>query len=121
MTKAAVQDYIDEQVEEDADTENERRSLRQLLEDLPVPGTFPTYGDLQIDALGNLWAQDFLAPGEDTPRWTIFSSDGHVLGRISTPPRTRVLEIGGDYLLTRYVDEIDVEFVRLYALECPSL
>lgn len=27
VTKAAVQNYIDEQVEEDADTENERRSL----------------------------------------------------------------------------------------------
>jgi len=121
VTNAALQDYIDEQVEEDASTENARRSLRQLLEDLPVPETFPAYADLQTDALGNVWAQDFLAPGEDTPQWTIFSPDGHVLGRISTPPRTRVLEIGTDYLLTRYVDEMDVEFVRLYALQRPAL
>ncbi len=121
VPNAAVQAYIEEQVEEDADTDNARRSLRLVLENLPVPETFPTYGDLQIDALGNLWAQDFLAPGEDTPRWTIFTPDGHVLGRISTPPRTRVLEIGRDYLLTRYIDEMDVEFVRLYRLRRPSL
>ncbi|MCH7562778.1 MAG: hypothetical protein IH968_03035 [Gemmatimonadetes bacterium] len=86
-----------------------------------MPETFPAYADLQTDALGNVWAQDFLAPGEDTPRWTIFSPDGHVLGRIGTPPHTRVLEIGTDYLLTRYVDEMDVEFVRLYALHRPAL
>lgn len=121
MTDTDIKGYIEEQVAEDADTQNERRSLRQLLEDLPVPKTFPAYGDLKTDALGNLWAQDFLAPGEESPRWTIFSPDGHVLGRISTPPRTRVLEIGRDYLLTRYIDEMDVEFVRLYALQRPSL
>jgi hypothetical protein len=118
---ADVRGYIEEQVAEDAESDNERRALRQLLEDLPVPETFPAYNDLQIDALGNLWAADYLAPGEDTPRWTVFSPDGHVLGRISTPARTRVLEIGRDYLLTLYVDEMDVEFVRLYALRRPPL
>lgn len=85
VTNAAVQDYIDEQVAEDADTDNERRSLRQLLEDLPVPETFPAYADLQIDALGNLWAQDFLAPGEGTPQWTIFSPDGRPTDRGHLP------------------------------------
>ncbi|MFV2007303.1 MAG: hypothetical protein ACC667_07640 [Longimicrobiales bacterium] len=121
VTDADVRGYIEEQVAEDADSDNERRALRQLLEELPVPKTFPAYNDLQIDRLGNLWAADYLAPGEDTPRWTVFSPDGHVLGRISTPLRTRVLEIGRDYLLTLYVDEMGVEFVRLYALQRPPL
>lgn len=121
VTDAHVQAYIEEQVAEDAETDNERRSLRELLETLPVPETFPAYADLQTDALGNLWAQDYLAPGDDEPRWTIFSPDGHVLGRTNTPPRTRVLEIGRDYVLVSYIDELEVEFVRLYALHRPVL
>ncbi len=32
------------------------------------------------------------------------------------PNRFRVIEIGSDYVLVRYTDELDVEYLRVYRL-----
>ena len=50
------------------------------------------------------------------PRWTVFDPRGRMLGTIETPGSGRVTEIGEDYLLGIWTDELDVEQVRMYRL-----
>ena len=46
----------------------------------------------------------------------IFDPDGRVLGRLETPVGLEVFEVGADYVLGRYRDDFDVEFVQLWDL-----
>jgi hypothetical protein len=94
-----------------------RQSLERLFQDIPFPSTFPAFSDLQVDPLGNLWVGDVDWPGDDGRRWTVFGPDGLALGAVETPAGVTVREIGRDYVLGTWRDELDVEHVRLYALQ----
>ena len=52
--------------------------------------------------------------------WTVFDPAGRMLGELSTPPRFQVIQIGDDYVLGVWKDDLDVEHVRLYALAKPG-
>ncbi len=84
----------------------------------PFPATLPAFQSLALDAEGHLWVETFQAPG-DPPgpsRWKVFDPEGHYLGDVTMPERFQPLEIGGDYVLGLWKDDLDVEHVRLYAL-----
>ncbi|UCF19485.1 MAG: hypothetical protein JSU87_16435 [Gemmatimonadota bacterium] len=76
----------------------------------------PAYSDIVVDLEGNLWVGEYRRPGDDQPRWTVFDPDGVMLGIVETPQRFRIFEIGGDYVLGRGVDELDVEHIHVYRL-----
>ena len=97
-------------------TENEARQLRALLAEMPFPAEFPPYQSLTADAAGHLWVQDYLGPGDEAPSWTVLDPQGRAVARLTTPPRTRLLEIGEDYLVGRSVDELDVESLTVWRL-----
>ena len=46
----------------------------------------------------------------------MFDSEGLYLGVVETPPRFRIYEIGSDYLLGGWKDDLDVDHVRMYEL-----
>jgi hypothetical protein len=94
-----------------------RQSLERLYQDIPFPARFPAFEDLQVDPLGDLWVRDVARPGDERRRWVVFAPDGLVLGAVETPPGLTVREIGRDYVLGTWSDELDVEHVRLYALQ----
>jgi hypothetical protein len=71
------------------------------------------------DALGYLWVADFNPPGDDNSAWTIFDPAGVLSGRVTTPRDFGILEVGVDYLLGVYRDELGVEYLHQYALERP--
>ena len=48
--------------------------------------------------------------------WDILDPEGRWLGTIQTPTRLTIFEIGSDYVLGRYRDELDIEKVRLHTL-----
>ena len=48
--------------------------------------------------------------------WQGFGRDGKPAGSFLVPGRFRVFEIGRDYVLGKWWDELDVEHVQLYAL-----
>jgi hypothetical protein len=98
-----------------------RQRTERMFADMPLPGTFPAFGDLMADPDGHLWVLDYPRPGEDARRWTVFSSEGRALGFVATPPGLRVLEIGRDHVLGVWLDDLDVEHVRLYRLEREEL
>ncbi|HSG82474.1 MAG TPA: hypothetical protein VLC48_09495, partial [Gemmatimonadota bacterium] len=89
-------------------------------EDLPLPEHLPVYQGLFVDDLGYLWVEQYRLPWEDPPQWEIFDPEGRWLGRVTTPRRFRLFQIGRDFILGRHRDEIGVERVRLYSLLKPE-
>ncbi len=100
---------------EDAD-ENWRRRQERMFQDMPIPSTLPAFADLQTDPDGNLWVLDVFTPSDSVRRWAVFAPDGLLQGTVETPPAVRVLEIGRDYVLGTWADELGVQYVRLYRL-----
>ena len=96
-----------------------RRRLEQTYNGVTYPGTMPAYGELKVDADGNVWVGDYRAPGDDQPIWTVFNGSGRLLGRLPTPPGLTIYEIGSDYLLGMQRDAEDVERVVVLPLLKP--
>jgi len=115
IAPAELQRYKAEELE-DADATFRHEAARNL-EEMPYPATYPAFADVLVDRAGQLWVLDYPRPGNDERRWVVYTPDGHALGTVTTPPAVRVLEVGGDYLLGVWQDELDVEYVRLYRLD----
>lgn len=56
---------------------------------------------------------------DDAPRWTVFDTEGRMLGTLGTPRSLRLDEIGDDYLLGVFRDRLDVEHVRMHRISKP--
>jgi len=105
---------------EGADDDNERRMIRRRWEDIPIPATLPAYESLGIDRVGNLWVKLFEVPGVPERTWSVFAREGEWLGDITLPDRFRPLEIGDDYVIGRFSDELDVEHIQIWELVKPA-
>jgi hypothetical protein len=92
---------------------------RQLWEAVPVAEHLPAYEQILLDRAGNFWTAEYLVLDE-TPIWQVFGPDGRWLGSVSMPSGGRVSEIGEDYVLGTWQDEMDVETVRMYGLVKPG-
>lgn len=82
---------------------------------------FPTFSQLVVDELGNVWAQVYrwFDMGGDR-MWMVFDRDGRYLGEVVTPYALTVFEIGADYLLGHMSDGRGAEAVYIYGLEKPE-
>lgn len=84
--------------------------------DTPHAETLPAFEALLLDSEGCLWVEDTHIPGEALRTWTVFDEEGAPLTRLSLPVDNRVLDIGIDFVLARFEDELGVEYVRSYPL-----
>jgi hypothetical protein len=92
----------------------------RLLRSLPVPEFMPPYERVLIDRVGYVWVAGYRATSDEPQIWRIFEPEGRYLGELKFPNELEVFEIGDDYLLGRWVDELEVEYVHLYELEKPG-
>ena len=76
---------------------------------------FPAWSRLRVDAARNLWVERYPRPGEAST-WLSFDITGKPIGTVTLPARFRLLEPGQDYVLGVWVDEEDVQHVRMYRL-----
>ena len=77
----------------------------------------PAYSAFRVDAMDLLWVKDYPRASSKTVRWSVFGSDGTLVGRVMLPSTLEVFEIGRDYILGRFVDvEVAIPQVHLYAL-----
>jgi hypothetical protein len=79
----------------------------------------PFYEAALLDDEGNLWVDEFQPPPSALPTWTVFDADGRMLGAVSMPDRFRPMQIGADFVLGVWSDDLDVQHVRMYRLEKP--
>jgi len=106
--RPVTQDQLDEL--------SHRGSGTGVWREIPIPETMPAYGQFLGDADGNLWVQEYRV-GDEPEHWAVFDPRGRFLGIVEMPGPGRVTEIGSDYVLGVWTDELDVEQVRLYGLE----
>ena len=115
VTSSALERFKQQELE-DYDDDNTRRNAARRLSEMPVAETMPAYDDLEIDIGGNIWIREYAWDDGDQPRWTVFDPDGRMLGDVLLPPSFRVTQIGEDYVLGVWRDELEVEHVRMYEL-----
>ncbi len=116
VTAEDIERYKEERLANAGGDGPPRDFLEQSLAHMPFPETYPAHGSLVVDAAGNLWVEGYRRPGDERPRWTVFDSTGRMLGLVETPERFTIHQIGPDFVLGRWADEVDVEHVRLYQL-----
>jgi hypothetical protein len=90
--------------------------FRSSFRDLPHADFMPAFESVLLDSEGCLWVEDKNIPGDTLRTWTVFDGDGVPLTRLSLPMSNRVLDIGPDYVLAAFQDELGVEFVRSHPL-----
>jgi len=91
----------------------------RLFAAMPLPERKPAFVRMIVDRAGNIWLEPFTGFVRERRPWTVFRADGRLLGDVRMPDGLRVLEIGDDYVLGVWRNEVDVEFVRLHAIERP--
>ena len=96
----------------------ERRvMLRRHYDAMTTPPSRPAYGDLVVDAEGNLWTGEYVRYPMVPEVWTVFSAAGELLGDVRLPQGFGVLDIGSDWILGVGRDEMDIEYMQLYGIE----
>jgi hypothetical protein len=93
-----------------------RPQARQVMEGIPAPDELPVYNKVQVDPLGYIWLQEYSPPHGVGRWWIVLEPNGTLLGRVEMPARFDVYDVGADYVLGRWRDELGEEFVRLYAM-----
>ena len=89
--------------------------------------THPAHHGFLVDRSGYLWVLRYnprrfdngrIPPPifDETSSWDIFDPQGIWLGLVHTPPRFVLYEVGEDYLLGMWRDELEVEYVQMYGL-----
>jgi hypothetical protein len=115
VSDADVDGYKRDRIE-NADDETQRRISEVLVDAIPFPDAFPAYGDLVVDAEGNLWVEAYRTTKNEQPRWTVFDGSGRMLGEVQTPEPLTVFQIGADFILGLWEDDLDVQHIVMYEL-----
>lgn len=97
-----------------------RSPVRRALEAMPVPDTLPGLLFVRVTQSGRLWVADVRPPSEGPVSWTVRDLDGSTVARVETPPRFDPHEIAHDFIMGRFMDELDVNYIRRYSLEKPT-
>jgi len=100
----------------------DRAAMERYMLQQRFPERIPAHANrMYADPAGNLWLQEYdidSTPGRAT-RWSVFDPDGRWLGIVDMPEGFTVNEIGTDYVLGVWRDELDVQYVRMYRLVKP--
>ncbi len=95
------------------------------LREQPMAPTLPAVKSIHLDAAGNLWVEPHSRHGAEMPPFEVYAPDGTWLGTVAVPPGLQLenrvglptgFEVGDDYVLGVWRDELGVEYVRVYGL-----
>ncbi len=101
----------------DAAAPERRAAIEKDYADKPHTATLPAYGNVWVvDADNDLWVQDFTTAVDTDGPWSVFDGQGRWLGTVHMPANFRPEEIGRDYVLGVWRNELDVESVRRFPL-----
>lgn len=96
--------------------EGSRAAISRYLDKVAHPDSKPAYWSLEVDADGNVWLGPYRATLIARDPWHVFTAEGKYLGSIRMPERFDVLDIGTDYVLGQWRDDLGVERLRIYEL-----
>jgi hypothetical protein len=95
--------------------------ILRMLDQVPVPSVRPDFSELTLDEEWNLWVRLGPTVGSEgtSVDHLVFDPNGALLGTVALPP-IRILEIGADFVMGVYRDELEVEHLALYEFRKPS-
>lgn len=106
----------------------ERIGMREVLDAIPRPETFPAYGSLVTDDDGRTWVGAY-QPGQlglvaayigrlrvPSRRWLVFDVEGSLAAVGETPEGFRLYAVRENRAWGVFTDELDVESVRAYEI-----
>lgn len=97
------------------------RQFARFVGEVPAADRFPAYSAMIRDRGGNVWVAAYPRPDRSGPRpWTVLALDGRWLGTVELPEGLEPWDIGEDYVLGVFDDELGVEHVRMYPLLKPE-
>ncbi len=92
-------------------------SVERALLEVAYPEAVPAFSQLLVDSEEYLWVRHYKQRWSQGPEtWSVFAPEGYLLGTIDTPERLQVRQIGGDFILGIWTDELEVRYVRKYDL-----
>jgi len=99
--------------------------VERMWRDFPRAPVLPVLRSVHVDATGHLWVQPNFVAGAEPPPFEIHAPDGSWLGSVSVPSglerafiqyQAPYMEIGEDYILGVWTDDLDVQYVRMYRI-----
>jgi hypothetical protein len=93
-----------------------RERRRRALEGVPVAEFKPLFDGIMTDRLGLIWVRHFDPLAEHAPAFDVFSRDGTWEATVRFPRGFQPLDIGEDFVVGRWIDEMGVERVRTLGL-----
>lgn len=99
--------------------ENRRRAWRQRYREVPLPDRMPLVAALEVDRPGQVWVRRYQPPpSAGAPdSWWVFCPDGRLVAAVELPDGFELYDIGPNWLLGKWEDDMEVEHVQLLALE----
>ncbi len=101
---------------EGASDNDTRQTLRDLAEQTIPPETMPAYQRVLVDLLGYFWIEEHRPFSTGGGVWTVFDPNGRLLGEVATPPGLQIHQIGEDFVLGVWRDELEIDHVQMYTL-----
>lgn len=97
------------------------REAEAAFDGLPIPDRLPSIGRVFWDISGNLWvgrrAGSHLI---DPVEYDVFDGTGRWQALVEMPASLgKIIEVGRDYVLAAWKDDLEVTYLRLYALNKP--
>jgi hypothetical protein len=89
-----------------------RERRRRAMEGVPVAEFKPLFDGIMTDRLGMVWVRHFDPLGERPPAFDVFSPDGMWETTVGLPRGFQPFDIGEDFVVGRWTDEMGVERVR---------
>jgi hypothetical protein len=93
-----------------------RRAARGVLDAVPLPGPAPWYRFAQLDAAGHVWFREPPDPANPDALWTVAGPGGRPVAVARLPLSFEPHVFGAGWVLGRWRDENDVNFIRRYEL-----
>ena len=97
-----------------------REPVREAVEAIPIPDSLVGLLFVKVTHQGRIWVSEVRPPADTAITWDVYDLQGRARARIETPARFEPHEIGPDYMIGRFMDDLDINYIRLYALEKPA-
>jgi hypothetical protein len=111
-----------------SDSPDLREAYRKQTSIMVFPEHRAPFDEMHVDRIGHLWVRNthprydriYASFGVRFPfewTWDVFDPQGRWLTTVTLPAAFRAHDIGEDYILGVWRDELDVEYVRMYSLD----
>lgn len=90
--------------------------MRKGVGAFPPEKEFPAVATVMADRDGRLWVKRYVRPRDQVQTWWGFDRNGQFQCAAEFPLAFKALDVGPDYWLGSTKDEMDVEYVQLWAM-----